>query len=159
MIQRYLFDTLYFQSDIFFPSQRLLKYHRQSIECVLSFFAVSNLITCFVFLQTEARHVINEMPGLSLVYRNNVLRQKNNVRFFVINLPEYVYRNIWSTWRLGIKIWLKLTLRNKNVTKTCLIISASNNMSPDSPNKKRKPGRPKKCDNVRPGVTGNERIK
>ncbi|KAL4240920.1 heterochromatin assembly [Mactra antiquata] len=31
--------------------------------------------------------------------------------------------------------------------------TVSSNMSPDSPNKKRKPGRPRKCDNVRPGVT------
>jgi len=28
------------------------------------------------------------------------------------------------------------------------------NLSPDSPNKKRKPGRPKKCDVAQPGVTG-----
>ncbi|XP_053387028.1 uncharacterized protein LOC123561998 isoform X2 [Mercenaria mercenaria] len=31
--------------------------------------------------------------------------------------------------------------------------NGSVNMSPESPNKKRKPGRPKKCDVVRPGVT------
>ncbi|XP_052818307.1 uncharacterized protein LOC128244317 isoform X2 [Mya arenaria] len=30
---------------------------------------------------------------------------------------------------------------------------SSGSLSPDSPNKKRKPGRPKKCDSVRPGVT------
>ncbi|XP_060605200.1 uncharacterized protein LOC132757782 isoform X3 [Ruditapes philippinarum] len=31
--------------------------------------------------------------------------------------------------------------------------NGSTNLSPESPNKKRKPGRPKKCDVVRPGVT------
>ena len=31
----------------------------------------------------------------------------------------------------------------------------TNVSSPESPNKKRKPGRPKKCDLIKPGVTGN----
>lgn len=38
--------------------------------------------------------------------------------------------------------------------KPVLLFQATVNLSPDSPNKKRKPGRPKKCDVVRPGVTG-----
>ena len=43
--------------------------------------------------------------------------------------------------------------------KTCLLIFAEASMSsPESPNKKRKPGRPKKCDLIRPGVTGIQHI-